>query len=85
MCYNLDRLKDTEPKIKTEVLKMNSKENLPMMLSANEIRTMGFTRNMAYSILDREDVPVIRIGKRKFIRKEKFLAWLEEQERTSTK
>ena len=23
---------------------MNSKENLPMMLSANEIRTMGFTR-----------------------------------------
>ena len=85
MRYNLDRLGDTEPKIKTEVLKMNSKENLPMMLSANEIQTMGFTRNMAYSILDREDVPVIRIGKRKFIRKEKFLAWLEEQERTSTK
>ena len=41
MRYNLDRLGDAEPKIQTEVLKMNSKENLPMMLSENEIQTMG--------------------------------------------
>ena len=30
---------------------MNSRENLPMMLSANDIQTMGFTRTMAYNIL----------------------------------
>ena len=30
---------------------MNSRENLPMMLSANYIQTMDFTRTMAYNIL----------------------------------
>ena len=82
MRYNLDRLGDTEPKIKTEVLKMNSKENLPMMLSANEIQTMGFTRNMTYSILDREDVPVVKIGSRKFIQRDKFFEWLDSREKS---
>ena len=85
MRYNLDRLGDTEPKIKTEVLKMNSKENLPMMLSANEIQTMGFTRNMAYSILDREDVPVVKIGSRKFIQRDKFFEWLDSREKLESK
>ena len=82
MRYNWDRLGDTEPKIKTEVLKMNSKENLPMMLSANEIQTMGFTRNMAYNILDRDDVPVVKIGSRKFIQRDKFFEWLDSREKS---
>ena len=51
---------------------MNSRENLPMMLSANEIQAMGFTRTMAYNILNREDVPVVKIGSRKFIQSEKY-------------
>ena len=63
---------------------MNSKENLPMMLSANEIQTMGFTRNMAYSILDREDVPVIKIGSRKFTQRDKFFEWLYSKEKSET-
>ena len=29
---------------------MNSRENLPMMLSANDIQAMGFTRTMAYNM-----------------------------------
>ena len=28
---------------------MNSRDTLPMMLSANDIQTMGFTRTMAYN------------------------------------
>lgn len=63
---------------------MNSKENLPMMLSANEIQTMGFTRNMAYNILDREDVPVVKIGNRKFIQRDKFFKWLDNREKSET-
>ncbi len=51
---------------------MNSRENLPMMLSANDIQTMGFTRTMAYNILNRDDVPVVKIGSRKFIQRDKF-------------
>ena len=61
---------------------MNSKENLPMMLSANDIQTMGLTRTMAYNILNREDVPVVKIGSRKFIQRDKFFDWLDSREKS---
>ena len=64
---------------------MYENNNTTEMLTAKDLQNFGFSRSMAYAFLNREDVPVIRIGKRKFIRKEKFLAWLEDQERTSTK
>ena len=59
---------------------MNSKENLPMMLSANDIQAMGFTRTIAYNILNRNDVPVVKIGSRKFIQRDKFFDWLDSKE-----
>lgn len=58
---------------------MFSKENLPMMMSANEIQLMGFTRTMAYAILNRKDVPVVKIGNRKFVQRDSFFEWLEAQ------
>ena len=58
------------------------KNEFPEMLTAEDLQNFGFTRSMAYAFLNREDVPVIRIGKRKFIRKEKFYEWIEEQERS---
>lgn len=61
---------------------MNSRENLPMMLSANDIQTMGFTRTMAYNILNRKDVPVVKIGSRKFIQRDKFFDWLDSREKS---
>ena len=60
---------------------MNSREILPMMLSANDIQTMGFTRTMAYNILNRKDVPVVKIGSRKFIQRDKFFDWLDSREK----
>ena len=51
------------------------------ILSAKYLQDMGFSRSMSYALFNRADVPVIRIGKRKFIRREKFLEWLAEQER----
>ncbi len=56
------------------------KNEFPEMLTAEDLQNFGFTRSMAYAFLNREDVPVIKIGKRKFIRKEKFYEWLETQE-----
>ena len=53
----------------------------PEILSAKDLQDMGFSRSMSYALFNRADVPVIRIGKRKFIRREKFLDWLAEQER----
>lgn len=54
----------------------------PEILSAKDLQEMGFSRSMSYALFNRDDIPVIRIGKRKFIRQEKFLDWLAEQERT---
>ena len=56
------------------------KNKFPEMLTAEDLQNFGFTRSMAYAFLNREDVPVIKIGKRKFIRKEKFYEWIEAQE-----
>lgn len=61
---------------------MNSKENLPMMLSANEIRTMGFTRTMGISVntfcrhIADMDFPIVRFGRKIHITKEPFLGFL---------
>lgn len=53
----------------------------PKILSAKDLQDMGFSRSMSYALFNRTDVPVIHIGKRKFVRREKFLDWLAEQER----
>ena len=61
---------------------MNEQQrNIAMMLSANDIQTMGFTRTMAYNILNREDVPAVKIGSRKFIQRDKFFDWLDSREK----
>ena len=57
-------------------------KHTPEILSAKDLQDMGFSRSMSYALLNREDIPVIHIGKRKFIRREKFMEWLAEQERT---
>lgn len=64
---------------------MNERNTTPEMLTAEDLQNFGFSRSMAYNFLNREDVPVIRIGKRKFIRREKFYEWLVEQERSGEK
>ena len=58
------------------------KYGTPEILSAKDLQDMGFSRSMSYALSNREDIPVIHIGKRKFIRREKFMEWLAEQERT---
>ncbi len=61
----------------------NKRFNTPEILSAKDLQDMGFSRSMSYALFNRADVPVIHIGKRKFIRREKFLDWLAEQERSN--
>ena len=58
------------------------KNATPEILSAKDLQEMGFSRSMSYALFNREDIPVIHIGKRKFIRRERFMEWLAEQERS---
>ncbi len=51
----------------------------PMLMSAHDLQAMGMGRSMAYKLLNRADVPVVKIGERKFVLRDKFYAWLEAQ------
>jgi predicted DNA-binding transcriptional regulator AlpA len=50
-----------------------------LLLSARDAQKMGLSRTMAYQLLNREDVPVVQIGGRKFFNAEKFREWLDKQ------
>ena len=50
---------------------------LPLMMDAKAIQACGPSRSMAYALLNREDFPTVRIGKRLFVRRDMFLQWLE--------
>ena len=58
---------------------MNGNE-FPMMLTANDLQAIGFRRAMVYKILNSADVPVVKIGSRKFIQRDKFFKWLDSKE-----
>ena len=59
---------------------MSNREDMPMMLTANDLQVMGFRRAMVYKILNSADVPVVKIGNRKFIQRDKFFKWLDSKE-----
>lgn len=64
---------------------MNNIIELPMMMSAKDLQAMGFGRGMAYRLLRGDIVPVVTIGKRRFIRQTTLLDWLDEKENSSGK
>lgn len=50
-----------------------------LVLNIHDLTRMGFTRSMAYSLLNRANVPVVQIGGRKFVNAKLFQEWLDEQ------
>ena len=66
-------------------MNMNNIIELPMMMSAKDLQAMGFGRGMAYRLLRGDIVPVVTIGKRRFIRQTTLLDWLDEKEKSSGK
>ena len=59
----------------------NPRAALPALLSAKHLQSCGVTRSMAYQLLNREDMPVIRIGERLFMNRDLFFEWLDGQAR----
>lgn len=64
---------------------MDSNKKERAVLSAIDLQAMGFSRPMVYKLLNRNDLPVIRIGNRRFMHREKFLLWLDKQANGSGK
>ena len=59
---------------------MNSMDDRKTLLGARElIEQYGLSRVKAYQILNDKSLPVIRLGKRLFVRRETFDKWLDTQ------
>ena len=53
-------------------------EDIPLFLDATDIvRVLGASPSTVYCLMHAYDFPVITIGNRRMIRKEKFFAWLD--------
>lgn len=52
---------------------------LPELLSERDRTAFGIARTMWYELLNRDDMPIVQIGGRKFIHRDLFRKWLEEQ------
>ena len=64
----------------TEQKRVYSKEQLPMILGADEIAaTLGISRAKAYQLFHRNDFPAIKIDKRLLVNRDRFFAWLDNQ------
>ena len=53
-----------------------SKEKI--LLDAHDLQAAGISRTLAYQLLNRADMPVITFGRRKYLVKDKFMRWLDE-------
>ncbi len=54
-------------------------KEMPLLISSKDMQQMGISRAMSYQILNRNDVPVIKIGERKMVKRDDFLEWLDRQ------
>jgi predicted DNA-binding transcriptional regulator AlpA len=51
------------------------------LLSAKDLAQILGNRGIAYRLLNRSDFPVVQIGGRKLVREDRFIEWLEKQEK----
>ncbi len=57
-----------------------SYDELPLFLSAKTIaQVLGISMAGTYELLHQEGFPVVKIGSRLVVPKEKFFVWIEEQ------
>lgn len=50
---------------------------LPALLSVNNLQAMGLGRSTVYKLFKMPGLPVVHIGGRKFMIRDKFITWLE--------
>jgi len=55
-------------------------DTLPFALRAEDIaQILDISRAAAYGLLRRQDFPVIRIGRRKIVPRDRFFEWVDRQ------
>jgi predicted DNA-binding transcriptional regulator AlpA len=57
-----------------------SYDELPLFLNASLIaNVLGIAESSAYELMHNKDFPVLKIGSRMVVPKEKFISWVETQ------
>lgn len=52
----------------------------PELLNARTLQSLyGLSRSTVYALLNRRDLPVVKIGRRRFMHRDLFAQWLAEQ------
>ena len=60
--------------------KFKSYDELPLFLNAGTVaQVLGISQAGAYELLHQDGFPVLKIGSRLVVPKEKFLSWIESQ------
>ena len=63
---------------RTSEIRYSRYEDIPLFLDALDIvHVLGIPKSTAYCMMHAQDFPVITIGNRKMIRKEKLFEWLD--------
>lgn len=57
-------------------------EPVRKLLSANDLQEMGLSSAQTYELLNRRDMPVVQIGKRKYMDAEMFDEWRRNKARS---
>lgn len=62
------------------MLKLIDLKDCPEVMKADHVAAvLGVSRNYAYEIMEHSDFPLIRIGKIKRVKKDKFAEWLDKR------
>jgi predicted DNA-binding transcriptional regulator AlpA len=65
--------------------KFKSYDELPLFLNAGTVaQVLGISQAGTYELLHQENFPVLKIGSRLVVPKDKFLSWIESQTGGST-
>ncbi|NCB52844.1 MAG: DNA-binding protein [Clostridia bacterium] len=56
-----------------------NRSDFPLLISAIDLQAVGIPRPTAYQLLNRSDMPVVMLGRRKFLNRDLFFKWLDEQ------
>lgn len=56
-----------------------NRESFPMLLSARDSVKLGISKTTFYRITHMEDIPVIIIGSRRYLHRDRFFRWLDQE------
>lgn len=64
--------------------RFNSNEELPLAMNAKDVAGyLNVSLTCAYNLMNSQNFPTIKIGKRLIVTKSKFLEWLENADNTT--